>query len=200
MKKLVFKFITSFFAIVILVSSTKAQKLNFLIPDGVLAQHAGSIGYFSGGINYDLFKNKRGNLDFLYGFVPANKGGAFSTLSSKFSYQPFEIKINRWIELYPANPGAFLNYMISNDFNLTWPDGQYPRSYYYWSEALRAHLFFNNEIKFKLNQTNKNNIKSLSFYYEINTNDAYLVNFFQNNNSISIGEIFKSGFGLRMKF
>jgi hypothetical protein len=200
MKKLVFKLITSFFTALTFVSPSKAQKLKFLIPDGVLAQHAGSIGYFSGGITYDLFKNKRGNLDILYGFVPANKGGAFSTLSTKFSYQPFEIKINKSIALYPVNPGAFLNYMISNDFNLTWPDGQYPRSYYYWSEALRAHLFFSNEIRFKLNQNNKNSIRNLSLYYEINTNDAYLVNFFQNNNTISIGEIFKSGFGLRVKF
>ena len=29
----------------------KAQKLGFLIPDGAVIQHAGSIGYFSGGIN-----------------------------------------------------------------------------------------------------------------------------------------------------
>jgi len=200
MKKLVFKLIFLASLFLPFYKSVHAQKLKFLIPDGVIVQHAGSIGYFSGGINYNLFKRKKGNLDILYGFVPADKGGAFSTLSTKFSFQPFEIRINKWITLFPVSPGAFLNYMIGNDFDLTWSNEQYPGGYYYWSEALRAHISISNEVKFHSKKSSEKKLQSLALYYEINTNDAYLVNYVQNSGTISLSDIFFGGFGLRVKF
>lgn len=178
----------------------KAQKLKFLIPDGAVLQHAGSIGYMSGGISYDLFKNKRGSLDLLYGYLPESKGGAFSTVSTKLKYRPFVINISKSLTFYPFNPGTFISYMVNKDFDLTWDKNQYPKGYYYWSEALRLHLSFSNELKLNTLASNSSKIKSVALYYELNTNDVYIINYVQNKTYLSITDIFKAGIGIRASF
>jgi hypothetical protein len=178
-----------------------AQKLRFLIPDGVIVQHAGSIGYFSGGINYDLFNNHKGSLDVMFGVVPESKGGGFTTLNTKFAYRPFEIKINDWLIVHPLNPGAFFSYTLDKDFDLTWDKGQYLKGYYYWSEALHFHISFGSEIKLLttgLRASTK--VKSLTFYYEVNTNEMYIVNYVQNKKALSVTDIFKAGIGIKASF
>ena len=180
---------------------SRAQKLKFLIPDGAVAQYAGSIGYASVGANYDLFKNKKGSLDIFYGYLPKNKGGPFSTVTTKFAYRPFVIKANQWLTFYPLNPGTFISYTVNKDFDLTWDKDQYPYLYYYWSEALRFHISFSSEVKFKTQKMSSNKkLNALSIYYEINTNDVYLINYVQNKRYLSITGIFKAGIGIRAKF
>lgn len=195
-----FKYIILFFLLIAFKADVRAQKLNFLIPDGAVLQHAGSIGYFSGGISYDLFKNKKGSLDFMYGYLPESKGGSFSTVSTKFKYRPFEINISKNLTFYPLNPGTFISYTVNKDFDLTWDRGQYPKGYYYWSEALRLHISLSNELKLNTSNSSSNKIKSLSLYYELNTNDVYIINYVQNNTYLSITDIFKVGLGMRASF
>lgn len=75
------------------VNHSNAQKKSFLVPDAAIIQYAGSIGYFSVGAGYEIFKNKRGNIDFNYGYVPASKGGKLHALTanvnSKFTFINF---------------------------------------------------------------------------------------------------------------
>lgn len=178
-----------------------AQKLRFLIPDGAIVQHAGSIGYFSGGVNYNFFKNQRGSFDVMFGVLPESKGGSFKTLSTKFAYRPFEIKVNDWLIFHPVNPGAFLSYTLDKEFDLTWDKDQYPKGYYYWSEALRFHVSFGSELKFNTTELwDSKKIKALTLYYEINTNDMYLVNYIQNTQAVSVTDIFKAGIGIKASF
>ena len=178
-----------------------AQRLRFLIPDGAVVQHAGSIGYFSGGINYDLFKNHKGSLDLMFGFVPESKGGGFTTLNTKFAYRPFEIKINDWFIVHPLNPGAFFSYTLDKDFDLTWDKGQYPKGYYYWSEALHFHISFGSELKFLTTEFKAlTKVKALTLYYEVNANEMYIVNYVQNKKALSVTDIFKAGIGIKASF
>lgn len=197
-------FIKFFFTLLVLLASIEpvmAQKLRFLIPNGVVIQHAGSIGYFSGGVNYALFENKKGSLDIIYGHIPKSKGGGFNTLSTKFSIRPYELKANRWLTIHPVNPGAFLSYTLDKDFDLTWDKGQYPRGYYYWFEALHLHLSFSSEIKLNTRELLSSKFpKSLAVYYEVNTNDMYLVNYIQNKRSLSLRDVFRAGIGIKTAF
>lgn len=182
-------------------TQSSAQKLGFLIPDGVVIQHAGSIGYFSGGINYSLFKNKRGSFDLIYGYVPKSKGGNLSTINTKFAYRPFELKVNDWLIIHPLNPGAFFSYTLKKDFDLTWDRDQYPKGYYYWSEALHFHLSFGSEIKFNtMELMASKKVKALALYYELNTNDMYLINYIQSNKALSLKDAFKAGIGIKASF
>lgn len=182
-------------------AQVSAQKLRFLIPDGALVQHAGSIGYLSGGVNYSLFKNNRGSFDLIYGYVPKSKGGNLSTINTKFAYRPFEIKINEWLIIHPINPGAFFSYTLNKDFDLTWDRDQYPKWYYYWSEALHFHISIGSEIKFNTNELMvSKKVKALTLYYEVNTNDMYLINYFQSSKALSLTDIFKAGVGIKASF
>jgi len=181
--------------------SSCAQSLKILIPEDAVIQHAGSIGYFSIGGGYELFKNNRGSLDFNYGYVPASKGGELHIVAAKFAYRPFEIKLRDWAKIYPLNPGFFLSYTFHNDLGIKFPTDQYPKGYYYWSEAIRPHLSLSNEFQFiDESLLKKTGLKAVTLYSEINSNDYYLINFFQNPEELSVSDVFKLGIGLRLKF
>jgi hypothetical protein len=182
-------------------SRTSAQTFKFLVPDEALVQYAGSIGYFSGGIGYELFGNKKGNLDLLYGFVPGSKGGVLHITTAKFSYKPWSIKVKDWGKIYPFNPGLFATYTFHKDLSFKFPSGQYAHDYYYWSEALRPHLSFSSEIELNANQILRTTgIRAIGLYIEANTNDYYLVNYLQNTSALKIDDIFQLGIGARLKF
>jgi len=86
---------TPLLILVFLFCSLRADAQKFLIPDEAILQHAGSIGFFSAGAGYKLFENERGNLDLLYGYVPASKGGKLHIVTAKFAYKPFVIRLNK---------------------------------------------------------------------------------------------------------
>jgi hypothetical protein len=178
-----------------------AQKLKSLIPDAATVQFAGSIGFISVGAGYELFHNKRGNLDFTYGYVPASKGGTLHIIATKFAYRPFKIKIKDVAKFYPLNPGLFISYTINKDLPIEFNKSQYEKGYYWWSPALRPHLSFSSEVELDTEKDwNKSQIESISIYAEVNTNDYYAINYIHNPNSLSIGDIFQVGLGLRVKF
>lgn len=182
-------------------AKSSAQKLKFIIPDAALIQYAGSIGYFSLGAGYEIFKNKRGYLDLNYGYVPASKGGELHAITVKLAYKPFEIQLSDWGKLYPFNPGFFLSYTFHEDLSFKFHSSEYPSGYYYWSPALRPHLSVSNEIEFSIPKTLSGwGIKKMGIYSEFNTNDFYIVNFFQNTSSLSLSDAFQLGIGIRLKF
>lgn len=178
-----------------------AQNLKFLVPDNAIIQFAGSIGYFSVGAGYDLFKNKKGMLDFNYGYVPAAKGGELHIATAKFAYKVYEIQLKDWGKFYPFNPGFFASYTFHPKLSYSFSKSKYPEGYYYWSEALRPNISIGNELEFNMKRIWKDSgIKALSLYSEINTNDYYLINYFQNTSALTLADIFQLGIGMRVKF
>jgi hypothetical protein len=187
--------------VILLFAGLRSNAQQFLIPDELILQHAGSIGYFSAGAGYKLFKNERGNLDLLYGYVPASKGGELHIMTAKFAYKPFVIKVNKLGTIYPFNPGVFLTYTSHKDLQFKFSKDNWPKGYYFWSEALRPHLSFSNEIEFSEPKFIKAaGLKSVSLYSEFNSNEWYLVNYFQNVPEVSIKDVFKLGIGVRLRF
>lgn len=200
MNKYLFK---TFYILLFLFAGTikvSAQDLKFLIPDAAIVQYAGSIGYFSVGAGYEVFKNKRGVIDFNYGYVPASKGGELHIVTAKFAYKPFEIQLNGWGKFYPFNPGVFFSYTFHEDLPFWFSSNQYAPGYYYWSPALRPHLSFTNEIELSMAKIWKDSkIKKIGIYTEFNTNDYYLINYLQNTPTLSLSDVFKLGIGIRLK-
>lgn len=181
----------------------KAQFLKKLVPDDAIVQYAGSIGFLSAGLGYDLFGNKRGSLDFNFGYVPKTAGGPLRILSLKFAYRPWKVSFGKWGTFYPLNPGTFLSYHFGKDYDFQWDENQYVKGYYWWSSALRPHLSFSNEVKLNLKKifnSKAPGLQSISIYSEFNTNELYLISFLQNVDALSVTHIFKVGFGLRLRF
>ena len=179
--------------------SAHAQFPQLLIPKDVTIQHSGSIGFMSAGFGYPLFKNKRGHLDFNYGFVPEKRGGELHIISAKFNYRPWEIDIIDGIKLYPANPGFFATYHMGPQFDLYWDKDTYEDGYYWWSTALRPHISISTEVNLNAKKVfHTDRIKGISVYAEANTNELYMVSYFQNTGALAITDIFKLGIGLRV--
>ncbi|WP_235048413.1 hypothetical protein [Arcticibacter svalbardensis] len=198
------KYILSFLMVaasLMLATRSSAQFPKFLIPKSVVSQYAGSIGFVSVGAGYELFKNDRGSLDFNYGYIPKNKGGVLHILAAKFAYRPIEIKVNKWAKLYPVNPGAFISYHFGPQFDTQWDKDTYEKGYYWWSTAVRPHISIGTELKLDAKKILPSlGVKALRVYSEFNTNELYLISYYQNVGSLSITDIFKLGFGVRVDF
>jgi len=168
-----------------------------IIPDQVNLQYAGSIGYMSTGVGYNLFKEKAA-LSFHYGYVPEVKGGELHITAVKFEYKPWAIRIKDKLVFHPINPVVFLSYTLGKNFGLGFDRDQYVKGYYFWSPALREHLGVSSELKILGDRSSK--IKAISLYTEANTNDLYLISWYENRTTTPIYQIFHLGFGMRMYF
>lgn len=192
----------SLFIFIVLASNPsmlKAQR--FLIPHTAMIQRAGSIGYNSFGVGYNLFGNNNGSLDLTWGYVPKSKGGRLDILAAKFAYRPINIKLGKFGVLSPVNPGVFVSYHLGGKFHTTFNKDQYPDGYYWWSSAVRIHLSASTELKINTPQSlAKTGIEQLALYGEFNTNELYAVSWFKNRKHFPLRDIFKLGFGVKAYF
>lgn len=180
-------------------ASAQNRFLSVIRPDVVGIQYAGSIGYLSLSAGYNLLEEKT-NLNFNYGYVPESQGGELHIAAVKFEYKPFSIRIKDNFILHPINPSVFVSYTFGKNLDFNFDREQYVKGYYFWSEAVREHLGFSTELKL-INLERRNKLaRSISFYGEVNTNDLYLISWFENRTSIPFQEIFKVGYGVRMYF
>ena len=176
---------------------SQSKLLKTLTPDQVGIQYAGSIGYMSIGAGYNMLKEKT-TLSFHYGYVPEVKGGQLHIAAVKFEYKPFAIHIKDKLIFHPLNPVFFFSYTFGKQFGLNFDEKRYEKGYYFWSPALREHIGLSSELKILGDKTSK--IKSISLYAESNTNDLYLISWYENRTSTPIGDIFHLGLGIRMNF
>ena len=179
-------------------TSSQAQK--FLTPDDVTLQYGGSIGYLNLSAGYKILKEK-GSLNFGYGFVPKSKGGRLHMATAKIAYRPFNIPIKDWAVIRPLNPGFFITYDFGGDFTHKRDESQFSKGYYWWNSAIRPHLSFSNEISLNSRKALPDSkIKNVTLYSEFNTNDLYVVSWVVNRKTISPGDIFKLGLGVKVHF
>ncbi|MBL7877813.1 MAG: hypothetical protein JNL53_19260 [Cyclobacteriaceae bacterium] len=164
-------------------------------PDFLVAQYAGSIGYASVGVGYDLGKKSRASIH--YGYVPENKGGVLNIVTGKYSYSPVTIQPSSKYLIQPINVGGMISYHLGGDYYFRWPKHRYPTGYYWWSSALRIHATIESSITFQINDSF---IKSITTYVEFNTNDLYIISYLQNIESLHLFDIVKTGVGVRVKF
>lgn len=197
-KKSIFSFFITL-TFICFANKTVAQSafVKVITPDQLSLQYAGSIGYFSVGAGYHLFKEKT-TLSFHYGYVPESKGGELNILAIKYQYRPFNINIKDVVVIQPFNPVFFASYTLGKNFDYEFTKPRYQKGYYFWSSALRLHLGASSEVKIMGDPKGK--IKSVSLFAEANTNDLYAISWFENRTSTPFYKMFKLGYGVRMNF
>lgn len=196
-----FRNVSAYAFCLVITISFNAKSQQFLIPETVLIQHAGSIGYFSAGGGYELFQNREGSLDLMWGYIPKSKGGSQHIIAAKFAYRPIRIKVKDITTINLFNPGVFFSYHPGDKYYITLNREQYPKGYYWWSSAIRTHISLGTEFKFNTSRNSSTSrIKYLTIYSEINTNDLYLASYFPNRKQLNISDILKSGFGIKAYF
>ncbi|MBT1706076.1 hypothetical protein [Chryseosolibacter indicus] len=168
------------------------------VPDFAAVQYAGSIGFFSIGAGYDLFKEKA-NVDLLFGYVPpAYAGdGAIRTMTLKFTGEVIRLQPNPTTLIHPLTIGTYFNYTFGHEYSSDLP-AWYPNGYYWWSEAVRVNVFIGGNVRFITNRLQQGS--KVTAYYEIGTNEIKLASYTQNVHALNIWSILHAGIGVRYHF
>src|SRR5687767_10505935 len=116
-----------------------SQKRDWMIPDFGVVQYAGSIGYFSAGLGYNIMKSKARVIAH-FGHVPIGLGGSLNIISAKLYFKPATFTIWNRVRMNPFDIGLMASYHYGDNFEERWPEGVHPRGYYWWHPALRTHL------------------------------------------------------------
>jgi hypothetical protein len=179
------------------VLAASGQEHKKLVPDFGVVQYAGSIGYVSAGFGYDILKSKA-RFSTHFGIVPENLGGTLGIISAKLYFKPATITIRNRLRMNPFDIGIMGSYTYGRNLEARWPEGVYPKGYYWWNPALRAHLGMESSLTYEFKKDHC--LHSISGYVEFNTNELYFVSFIQNIHTVSFWDIVKIGIGGRVYF
>lgn len=181
--------------IALLTTSTVSAQQAGLTPDFATSQYAGSIGFISGGVGYDVLK--RHQLSLHYGHVPEKLGGPLHIVAANLMFNISSLRISDQVMISPFNAGVMVSYHFGSQFKSRWPSHRYPDGYYWWKTSLRAHLATETSITFNFREQR---IRSVTGFVSFNTNELYLISFLKNTRSLSLADIIKVGYGVRVRF
>lgn len=166
------------------------------IPDQAKFQFAGSMGMFSVGPGLSYGKKAQWETDLFIGYIPKidNMKGHI-TLTLKQTYTPFRVELNDKFTYEPLTAGIYMNKIFGTYFWEKLP-AKYPRNYYFWATNTRFNIFIGQAVSYR---PSRESPRSWSFFYEVNTNDLYILSAY-GNNMIDLTDIINISFGLRYRF
>jgi len=169
-------------------------------PTHLQLQTGGGLGMVAAGAGYDLNKKKNLELDILVGYVPKHYGGSTLTLASaKVMYSPWRVPISEKLELLPLTAGLYFSY-THGTINDELP-GQYSKDYYWFSTDTRYGPMLGSRLTFlgpPIAATGQP--RKISAYYELGSNDLYIVSYAGNTKGLSIGDILTLALGVKVDF
>lgn len=178
-------------------TTAQAQQSHWTVPDFAVAQYAGSIGYFSAGIGYNVFKS-RARFSTHFGHVPRSRGGKLNIVAAKLFFKPMTLTVWNRVRMNPIDIGLMGSYNYGDGFETRWPEGAHPRGYYWWNPALRAHFAMETSVTYEFRKGHS--LRAITGYIEYNSNELYFVSFIQNINTVRLSDIVKVGTGVRIFF
>ena len=148
---------------------------NRLIPSHTKIQFAGSMGLISIGPGWDYGKKQKWESDILIGFVPKySSSKAKMTFTFKQNFIPWNKKISNYFSFNPLTTSIYLNSVLNNKFWNKNPE-RYPKGYYTFSTKIRINLSLGQRLSFNIQEAQRKKIKAFSIFYELGTNDIYLI-------------------------
>lgn len=162
----------------------------WFLPDLIMFQTAGYIGYFVGGFGYNFFDNHLETI-ISYGYVPENIGGKkIHTFAFKNSFYPFKLNINKNIEIAPFYMG--ITALFALDRNLYWEYSTDCPKFYY--PPTGTHLALN--IGTQVTVYTKN-----TFFVELSMLDTYAKAYFWDDHKyLKFNECVTLAIGYKMTF
>lgn len=174
------------------------MKWRKLTPRYVKTQVAGGMGLVSMGFGWDFGKSKQWETDMMIGYIPkfsANRGALAFTL--KQNYIPWKVPLSERFILEPLETGLYMNKVVGENFWSVEPE-KYDGPYYKFATSIRFSVFFGQRIKMFIFAKDPH-WKSISLFYELSTNDLYLISYAGNTKSLSLGDILVLSFGLKLQ-
>ena len=167
-----------------------------LMPNQTKLQFAVSMGMFSARQGWFYGKNNHWETYWFIGFIPKIAGAEeHMPTPIKQTYTPFRIQVNDYLSFEPVTTGIYINKIFGEYFWSKLPE-RYPKNYYFWAVNTRFNIFLGQSVAFRMG--NKTLGKELSFFYELNTNDLYLISAF-GNKTIGLSDILSLSFGIRYR-
>lgn len=182
-------------------SAATPSARRWYLPRHAVLQTAGGIGMVSGGVGYSVFR-QRLDVDVLAGYVPRRYAGteALGIFTLKTTYTPYTIALKnpRW-RVQPFSFGGLVNYTPSRTLNRS-RDEKYYDGYYWWSATVRFGAFVGSRLTRQLKPRANGQPRALSLYYELGTNDLYVVSKATNLPGLKVTDILTLGVGGKFSF
>lgn len=171
-----------------------------LIPTHTKIQYAGGMGLISLGAGWDYGKNNQWETDVFLGFLPR-----YSTKENKVTFTlkqnfiPWKVDLGKDNDFFlePLACGLYVNTIFNGDFWVSEPD-KYPNGYYSFSTRMRFNIYIGQRIGYKIPENRRFFAKSVSLFYELSTNDLYMVSAFSNS-YLKPTDYLRLSFGLKFQ-
>lgn len=169
-----------------------------LIPNQMKFQYAGSIGVVALGIGWHYgYQQRVWETDVLFGYLPPfHTKHSKMTLTLKQSYVPFQYCVYKHLSIEPLACGIFFNTVFGEHFWTREPS-KYPIRYYGFSTKIRSNIFIGERLRYDIPIQKRRGIRSVLLYYELSTNDLYIVSY-ATNHYLSLYNILSLSFGAKI--
>jgi len=158
-----------------------------LMPTQSVIQTCGNMGIISLGIGWDYGKRSQWETHLLFGIVPKYDSDAVKmTITLKENFIPWRKDWGKGWQFEPLECTLYLNTVLGHDFWTKQPT-KYESGYYPFSTRIRPNLGFGERFTYQVPNNRRKRIKSLTFFYELSTNDIYFMRFYRNGNVLGYG-------------
>ena len=134
--------------------------------------------------------------ELLVGFLPRHYGNEFRlTFTLKESFEPWSIRCCPWLAVEPLTCGAYVTTITGEEFWGSREPKRYPTHYYNFASRLRLNVFLGQQVSF---YTRNDVLRQVSAYYELSTNEIYLLSR-ATNSYLRPRDYLRLSFGIRMQ-
>jgi hypothetical protein len=177
--------------------SAAGERRPWYRPRHLVLQTGGGVGMVAAGTGYGFWKD-RSELDVLVGCVPEKHAGSTLTIFTfKYMYSPWVLPLGEKWQLRPLTVGAYASHTrgVINDGT----KGQYEKGYYWFSRNSRVGPLLGSRISFR-RPTESGQLRNASLYYELGSNDLYVLSYALNRRGLSPADILTLSLGLKYDF
>lgn len=167
-----------------------------LIPTQTVLQTCGNMGLFSFGVGWDYGKHRQWETQLLFGYIPKyDSNNAKMTMTLKQNYIPWSVTMGHGWAFEPLECGLYFNTVFGSDFWTKQPS-KYGSGYYPFSTRIRPNIFVGERFTVDVPENRRNFVKSVTFFYELSTNDIYFMRFYRNG-SAGFWDVFGLSLGIK---
>lgn len=167
-----------------------------LIPTQTVLQTCGNMGLFSFGVGWDYGKHRQWETQLLFGYIPKyDSNNAKMTMTLKQNYIPWSVTMGHGWAFEPLECGLYFNTVFGSDFWTKQPS-KYGSGYYPFSTRIRPNIFVGERFTVDVPENRCKFVKSVTFFYELSTNDIYFMRFYRNG-SAGFWDVFGLSLGIK---
>lgn len=170
-----------------------------LIPTSGVIQVCGNMGIVSMGIGWAYGKRRQWETQLLLGYIPKfDSDDEKWTLTLKQNFIPWKKPMGKGWTFEPLECSLYFNTVFGHDFWTKQPT-KYESGYYPFSTRIRPNLAFGERFKYDIPHNKRKRIKSITFFYELGTNEIYALRFFRNGNA-GFWDVFGLSLGVKVQY